>query len=123
MTDVASSQVETKIVSLQAWVTAGLCFIVVFAVSIMGIMVWTAVRVGENARDLAAVAEETHDALCAFKVDLTKRWQGGVAFVKENPSGLRDARGEIIISRDQLDTSNANQRAALDALRRLDCTT
>lgn len=115
-----SSEVERKLGSLQAWVAGGLCFIVVFAVSIMGLMVWQSYRVGENARDLRAVATETHGALCAYKGDLTRRYGDGVKYLKDHPDGLV-AHGEVLITAAQIKRSLDAQEATLKSLRGLDC--
>jgi hypothetical protein len=51
------TEVEKKLGTLASWVTAGLCFIVVFAISSMGVMTYSAFKSGQNASDLKALTE------------------------------------------------------------------
>lgn len=102
------SEADRKLSSLQTWVTAGMCFIIVFAVTVMAVMVWQAVR-------LSNVANESHAALCAFKNDIERRHEAAVRFVKENPDGIPG------ISRAQIDQSLDTQQDTLDALGVLVC--
>ena len=110
-----TTEVDTKLASLTAWVAAGLCFILVFAISVMGVMVWQAVRVSQNAEELKTVATETHDSLCAFKADLDKRHTAGEQFLKQNPDGIPG------ISAVQIQQSLNNQQDTLNSLATLDC--
>lgn len=62
-----------------------------------------------------AVAVETHEALCAFKSDLQRRYTAGSEFLENNPDGIPG------ISAADIQRSLQNQRATLDALSALDC--
>jgi hypothetical protein len=110
-----NSEVDRKLATLTAWLTAGICFLIVFSISVMGVLVWQSMRVGQTASDLEGVATETHDALCAFKTDLQKRYAAGTKFLKENPEGIPG------ISAAQIKQSLSNQESTLDSLEPLDC--
>lgn len=114
------SEVEQKLGSLQAWVTAAIVGAVVFALTVMGFMVWQSYRVGENAQQLRAVAAETHESLCALKLDIKTRYDSGVKYLKDHPRGLT-AHGEVAIPAAQIQQSLDNQNATLKALEGLDC--
>lgn len=115
-----NSQIEQKLSILQGWVTAGLSFILIFAISVMGIMVWQAYRVGSNARQLHEVATETHGALCAYKADLNNRHSTGEQYLKDHQNGVV-SHGEVLITAAQIKQSLASQASALDSLSALDC--
>jgi hypothetical protein len=110
-----NSEVDRKLATLTAWLTAGICFLIVFSISVMGVLVWQANKASQNAQALEKVATETHDALCAFKFDLKKRHDNGVQFLKENPNGIPG------ISAAQIKQSLGNQQDTLDSLEPLDC--
>lgn len=110
-----TAEIDRKLAVLTAWVAAGLCFILVFSISVMGLMVWQAVRLSGNAAQLRTVANETHDSLCAFKMDLERRYVTGVKFLGENPDGIPGISGE------QIQQSLTNQKATLSSLENLDC--
>jgi hypothetical protein len=112
--------VERKLSTLTGWVTAGLCFIIVFAISAMAIMVWQSYRVGENARQLRTVAEQTHESLCAFKQDIENRHQSGEQYLEDHPNGLT-AHGEVVITAAQIQQSLDAQSSTLKSLSGLDC--
>ena len=117
-----SSQVlDRKLTSLTAWVTAGLCFMVVFSITVMGALVWGASRQGSQAQELRGVAVETHTALCALKRDLSTRHNQGVDYLRTHPDGITGRGGEIIISSAQLQQSLNSQQSTLDSLDVLDC--
>jgi hypothetical protein len=115
-----NQQVEQRVSVLTTWVTAGLCFIVVFAISVMGILAWQAFRVGSNARQLREVATETHGALCALKHDQQSRHDAGVEYLHDHPRGVI-AHGEVVISAAQIQKSLDGQESTIAALRGLDC--
>lgn len=110
-----TTEIDRKLAVLTAWVAAGLCFILVFAISVMGLMVWQAARLSQNAQGLEEVATETHESLCAFKMDLERRYETGIKFLGDNPDGIPG------ISAEQIQNSLTNQKATLSALETLDC--
>lgn len=114
------SQVAQRLNVLTGWITATIVFAVVFAISVMGIMVWQAYRVGDNASQLRDVATETHGALCALKLDLQARHDNGVKYLEDHPSGVT-AHGEIVIPAAQIQKSLDAQAATLKSLDSLDC--
>jgi hypothetical protein len=106
---------EEKLATLSAWVTAGICFFLVLVVSIIGVLLWQSVRVTNTAQSLREVATETHESLCALKLDLSVRYTSGREFLRDNPDGIPG------ISATQIQQSLANQKSTLDALAPLDC--
>lgn len=117
----SDNQVERRLSVLQSWVTFGLAFILLFSISVMGIMVWQSYRLGANANELRGVATETHSSLCAFKTDLQTRHENSVKYLQDHPSGLV-AHGEVLISPAQIQQSLDAQSATLSSLSGLDCT-
>jgi hypothetical protein len=117
-----NGEVEQRLGTLTSWVTAGLAFILVFTISVMGIMVWQSYRLGENANQLKSVATETHGALCALKFDLNKRYDSNVKILREHPGDPVRVFG-LTIPRDQLQSSVDSQKSTLNALVSLDCPT
>jgi cytochrome c-type biogenesis protein CcmH/NrfG len=110
-----NGEVDRRLATLSAWVTAGICFLIVFAISVMGVLVWQAQKTGQQAKALEKVATETHDSLCALKSDLQKRYVAGTKFLKENPKGIPG------ISAAQIKQSLSNQESTLLSLEPLDC--
>ena len=80
--------IEKALGKYQNLVVGGLAFIVVFAVTVMGIMLWQAYRLGQTAQKVEHVAITTHSALCALRADLQIRHDNGVAYLKANPNGF-----------------------------------
>lgn len=110
---------EKSLERYQGFVVAGLAFILVFAVTMAGVMLWQAYRMGEQANDIKNVAVSTHNSICALRSDLQARRDAAVKFIKEHPGGLVSERtGEVLITRAQLDSSVAAQDATLNALGR-----
>lgn len=116
-----TTQIEQKLTALQSWVTAGICFLVVFAVSVMGVMVWQTYRLTDSSSRLRAVATETHSALCALQLDIQQRHDAGEEYLRANPKGLVGDSGRILISAAQIRDSLANQESTLAALKSLNC--
>lgn len=113
--------VEAKLGSLTSWVTAGLVFIVVFSISISGVLLWYARDNAAQARDIAAVTKDTHSALCAFKLDLIKRHNASRDFADEHPEGLLSDSGKVLISPEQIQASLDAQEGTIASLRILNC--
>lgn len=115
-----SPQLEAKLGALQTWVTAGIGFIVVFAVSVMAALVWFAAVQSGQRSDLADVAVETHTALCSLRADLQVRYDANARLLKEHPGDPVRAYN-LVIPRATLKSSVASQKATLDALGSLNC--
>ncbi len=116
----ASQALDRKLTTLTAWVTAGICFMVVFAVSVAGLLYWGAARQAAQSEKIKAVAVETHDSLCALKIDLRSRYDSSSKILKEHPEDPVTVFG-LTIPRDQLVQSNQSQKDTLDSLTVLDC--
>lgn len=101
---------ESSFARYQALVVGGLAFIVVFAITVMGIMLWQAFRMGQQAEKVEHVAVSTHRALCTFRDDVQRRHDNAEEFLKENPGGFSG------IPASTLQASIDAQKATLDAL-------
>ena len=108
-------EVESKLRSLTTVVSAGLIFVLVFTMSMTCVIIWQSYRAGQESAKLEAVATETHDALCTFKLDLQTRYKQGLDFLKDNPAGISGFTAETI------ERSLRNQKATLDSLITLRC--
>ena len=117
----SENQVEKRLGILTAWVTAGLAFILMSTICVMGIMVWQSYRVAESAAELRSVATETHNSLCTLKLDIQHRYEAGLAYQHDHPHGLTDSSGNVIITAVQLKQSTDAQKSTLDSLTGLDC--
>jgi hypothetical protein len=117
----STAEIDKKLAVLSAYVVGGLAFLLVFAVTVMGWAMWQSSRLSANAAELRVVATETHDSLCAFKSDLRERYVQGQKYLRENPAGLIDSRGQVIISREQIVAQQTSRKDTLDSLRELDC--
>lgn len=117
MGDDTVARLARSLARYQALVVAGLCFIVVLAVTIMGIMLYLSFSLGAQREKLASVAVETHTALCALRNDMEVRRTASIKLLKEHPGE------EFIFSipRSYVESGVANQTAALNALEVLKC--
>lgn len=115
-----NEKLERKLGSLQAWVSGGLAFIVVFSITVTGLMFWQAYRLGQQAAEVKQVAVTTHDALCAFKLDLQRRYNDNRKLLRDHPEDPVRAFG-LEIPRATLESSVANQKATLEALSIVRC--
>jgi uncharacterized membrane protein YqjE len=97
---------------MQIVTVAAVTTCLILLVVVMIFTMWNTYRLGAQAQAVRDVAVETHDSLCAFKLNLV---------LTQNPSGLTDARGEVVISRDLLDQGINNRQKTLDALIGLSC--
>lgn len=113
-------EIENRLDSLTGWVTAGLCFIVVFAISVMGLMFWFALQSSHQAGDIQGIATETHTALCAFKQDLEVRHAANLQILREHPEDPVSVFN-LVIPRATLRSSVDSQKQTLDSLVSLDC--
>lgn len=108
------SELEGALESLQFKVIAGLCFLIVFAVTFTLVGVWVMVRVASDSR-------EAHSALCTFKADLDQRYDNGVKYLKDHPEGLVTHNGEVLLTASQIKQSLDNEKSSLDSLNGLSC--
>jgi hypothetical protein len=104
----------------QAIVVGGLAFVVMFALTVMGALIFLAFSVGHQAAEVRNVAVTTHTSLCALRHDLAVRLQGNDKLLRDHPEdpirayGLEIPRATIIQSRD-------GQKATLTTLKGLNC--
>lgn len=103
-----TSELEAKLRSYTAWLIASVVFGLALMFAAMTLMLYTSVSIAGN-------SAQTHDALCALKLDLEVRHTNGVKFLKDNPDGIPG------ISAEQIQQSLDNQQSTLDALASLDC--
>lgn len=115
----SDNEITRKLAALEMWKTAVVVFLLILTVSITSVQVWLAFRVGAQARDLRAVATETHDALCSFKLDLQTRQEDGRRYLRDVRAGRREIIEGITIQ--ELEESLAARQATLDTLASLDC--
>lgn len=85
-----------------------MCFVFVVALAFQGYYI------NEN-RDIAERGREAKVGICAYKQDLKQRTDALQAYADANPNGT------VFITEAQIQTSLANQHAALDALSVLHC--
>jgi hypothetical protein len=104
----------------QAAVVGGLAFIVVFAITVMGIMLWQSYRLGQEAEKVQHVATTTRGALCALRQDVKTRRDANLKLLRDHPEDPVLAFG-LEIPRDTLLQSAAGQTSTLKALVTLDC--
>jgi hypothetical protein len=82
-------------------------------VVLLGVYVYI---VSENSRqDIAAVAENSNNALCSLRADLERRVEVSQDFLRENPDGIPGISAEVIR------TGILNQQRTINALSGLDC--
>lgn len=110
-----TSRVEAKLAGLQAWVIAGLFFILTFAATFTAWGAYQAHKLSDNRAELALIATQTHTALCTFRDDLQKRYDEGVKFLKDHPNGIPG------ISAEEIQNSLKNEKTTLDSLSSLNC--
>ena len=114
------TEIERALDDLASRTTFGLCFIVVFALTVLGALAWYGHQQGKQADALKAVATETHGALCSFKGDLQHRFDANLKLLQDHPEDPVRAYG-LVIPRGTLASSVSNQKATLKALAPLDC--
>lgn len=68
---------------------------------------------------LEEIAVETHDSLCAFKQDLTRRYESGVDYIEDVKAGRRQILEGFTIP--ELERSVQAQKSTLNALTPLTC--
>lgn len=113
-------QAEAKLQSLTWLVTAAAAFILVFVVSMTGLMLWQAARLGGTSAEIQNVAITTHDSLCALKEDIQRRHDAGVKYLADHPN-QDPILGDV--PRATIEKSVSDQQHTLDSLSGLDCDT
>jgi hypothetical protein len=121
VTPTLATEMQHRLNALTAWVVVGLGFILVFALTVMLILMWLVFSTANTSRDVRTTATESHVALCALKSDVRSRHASGLAYQKAHPEGLVRTDGVVLISPAQLRQSLESQRATLAALATLDC--
>jgi len=94
MGDDAVAKLSRTLGHYQALVVGGLAFLVLFAVTMMGVMLFLSFRVGAQAEKLEGVALETHNVLCAL---YAKEVRANVDAAPFRKTGLLDERGNVVI--------------------------
>lgn len=92
---------------------------VVACVGSLAFAVYAAWSSTDQSARVDQVAAETHDALCAFKLDLAGRAVATAAFLTDLRDGARPPIPGITLG--DLERSLDGQQATLDSLKSLDC--
>src|SRR6187551_2663297 len=114
------TRMENSLARYQGLVAGGFAFLVVFAVTMMGVMLWQSFRMGQQAEQLKVVATSTHDSLCALKHDLVVRHNSNVILLRDHPEDPIQAYG-LSIPRATIIQNETSQEATIDALKGLIC--
>lgn len=110
-----TSRVEAKLGSLQAWVIAGLFFILTFAATFTAWGAYQAHKLSDNRAELAIIATQTHSALCTLRADLQHRIDDANKFLVDHPNGIPG------ISAQEIKNSINNEEQTVNALAPLKC--
>lgn len=123
MNDEVVKRLEQQTRFMSWLVIAAIVFAMLTGLLMLGITMWNTYRLGQQSVTLRDVAVETHDALCALHDKEERGIQQTDEFLRDNPTGVTDARGEVIISREILERGQQQRRDTLEALRTagLDC--
>ncbi len=114
MGDDAVAKLSRSLGRYQALVVGGLAFIVLFAVTMMGVMLFLAFRVGGQAENLEDVARETHSALCALYTKEIVAQRDALPYRK---TGLLDDDGKVVISAALIQRGIDQRKETIDALK------
>ena len=114
MGDDTVAKLSRKLGRYSALVVGGLAFIVLFAVTMMGVMVFLAFSVGHQSAKLEDVAEETHNALCAL---YTKEVIANREARPYLSTGLLDEHGNIVISAKLIRRGYEQRQDTIEALK------
>ena len=114
------SDAEQKLERLSWMINWAGAFVLFFVVSMTALMLWQAYRLGGTASEVKNVAVQTHDSLCALKLDLQGRYDSGSKILSDHPEDPVQVYG-LTIPRDTLVQSNQSQASTLQALGALDC--
>jgi len=107
---------ERKLERLNWLISWAAAFLVFFVVSMTALMLWQAFRLGETSAEVKVVAVQTHDSLCALKLDIQHRHDSTQEYLKHH-------KGHLIlgITRETFEKSLRDQESTLDSLSVLDC--
>jgi hypothetical protein len=112
--------IDNRLNALTSWVVGGLCFILVFTISVVALMLWQTSRIASNGAQLRVVATQTHSSLCALRHDLSVRYESNAKLLREHSEDPIQVFG-LAIPRRELVQSAHDQKATLDALADLKC--
>lgn len=117
MSDNTTARLAQSLARYQALVVAGLAFIVLFAISMMGVMLYQSFAIGRQSAKLEEIADETHDSLCALYLKEVRARKNTLEILKESPLGLTDRNGNIVIEASLLQSSIDQQQETINALK------
>lgn len=112
-----TTPIEKSLSRYQNLVAFGLAFIVVFAVSVVGILLFLTFRVGQQAERLEGVAIQTHDVQCALFLAERRQNEDARRLLKESPLGLLDRHDNIIIEASLIQRGIDQRQITIDAVR------
>ncbi len=113
----STEQLTTSLGRYQAYVVGGLAFIVLFAISMMGVMLYLAFAQGHQAAKLEAVARETHGSICALYQQNVVANREARSVLEESPRGLLNTHGDVIIDATLIQRGIDQRQDTIDALR------
>ena len=101
----------------QAMVVGGLCFIILFAITIMGVMLYLSFTLGSQSQRLENIATETHNVLCAQFTKEVVANRDARALLRGSPQGLLDRRGNIVIEASLIQRGIDQRQDTIDAMK------
>lgn len=113
----SNKQLSDSLGRYQAYVVGGLAFIVLFAISIMGVMLYLAFAQGNQAAKLEAVARETHGSICALYSQNVVANREARLILKDSPTGLLDRNGNVVIDATLIQRGIDQRQDTIDALK------
>lgn len=109
------ARMQSSLKNLQWLIVASVALVMFICLSMMLLTMWNTYRLGQQSRELRAVAVETRDSLCAFKFNLQTTQRDAKDFLVENPDGIPG------ISAATIEQGIANRQNTLDSLQTLSC--
>lgn len=106
---------ERQLHSFQSRITFGLAFIVIFSLTMMGVVVFLAYQQGSAARHVQTEVQQLHGAVCALRADVTQRRNTSVNFLERNPEGIPG------LPASEIQTSIDNYNRTISALSGVRC--
>lgn len=101
-----------------SWLAAIAGTIVLVLIAIfMTVVLILALRVQEAAATVEAQAQQSHDAICAVLHNTTASIRRTTAFLADNPRGLVDRNGDVVISASMIEAGLEDDRALADSIR------
>lgn len=101
----------------QTYTIAGLAFILTFAVTVMGLLLWEATRIGANGQNLRMLAVQNHDTFCALRANEQRLHDASVKYLKDNPQGLVIG-DQVIVAPGDIRKDIAQRQSTLNAFDR-----